>query len=247
MDPVLDFSRIVEEYEGRIFRYLTGFVGDAALAQDLTQETLLRVHKASEQLRDLGARSAWIYKIASNLALDHLRRRRGADAQWHVIAENEEFGGDAYGAAIPSEELSVEERLEQQEMAECLRLQVSELPETLRDCLVLRDVEGLGEKPAAEILGCSVGAVKVRTHRARKKLREQLDQGCHFYKDGRGRLQCPGCHFYEDSHGALQCGPAEAAGNGEPAGVGGRGRDPMGTSAEPSTGPSTPECCGKRR
>lgn len=217
MDAALDFDRIVEEYEGRIVRYLTGFLGDAALAQDLTQETFLRAHKANEQLRNPGARTAWIYKIASNLALDHLRRRQGADAQWHVIQESEEFSDDAYGAAISPEELSVEERLEQQEMAECLRLQVRELPGTLRDCLVLRDVEGLGEKPAAEILGCSVGAVKVRTHRARRKLREQLHQGCHFYKDGRGVLQCPGCHFYEDGRGVLRCAPAEAAGEGEPA------------------------------
>lgn len=208
MDHALDFDRIVAEHEGRIVRYLTGFLGDAALAQDLTQETFLRAHKANEQLRDPGARTAWIYKIASNLALDHLRRRHGADAQWHAIPESEDISDDAYGTAISSEDRSVEECLEQQEMAECLRLQVGELPEPLRDCLVLRDVEGLGEKPVAEILGCSVGAVKVRTHRARKKLRERLQQGCHFYQDGRGGRQCEGCHFYEDDRGALRCEPA---------------------------------------
>jgi len=226
MDAALDFDRIVEEYEGRIVRYLTGFLGDAALAQDLTQETFLRAHKANEQLRNPRARTAWIYKIASNLALDHLRRRRGADAQWHVIQESEGINDEAYSAAISSEDLSVEERLEQQEMAECVRLQVRELPEPLRACLTLRDVEGLGEKPVAEILGCSVGAVKVRTHRARKKLREQLHQGCHFYKDARGVHQCPGCHFYEDGRGVRRCAPAEATGEGRP------------------TGPSTSGCCG---
>ena len=217
MDTVGEFDEIFTEYHERLVRYLGRVVGDPALGQDLAQETFLRVHRAKEQLRNPEARTVWIYKIAHNLALDHLRRRRGADAQWHAIPESEDGGDDADGAATSSEDLSAEDRLEQQEIAECLRVHVHELPETLRACLILRDVEGLGEKPVAEILGCSVVAVKVRTHRARKKLRERLHQGCHFYQDGRGVLQCEGCHFYEDGRGVLRCEPAEAFAEGQPA------------------------------
>ena len=190
MDTVGEFDEIFTEYHERLVRYLGRVVGDPALGQDLAQETLLRVHRAKEQPRNPEARTVWIYKIAHNVALDHLRRRRGADAQWHAIPESEDGGDDADGVATSSEDLSAEDRLEQQEIAECLRVHVHELPETLRACLILRDVEGLGEKPVAEILGCSVGTVKVRTHRARRKLRERLHHGCHFYHDGRGVLRC---------------------------------------------------------
>lgn len=207
MDTMGEFDEVFAEYHDRLVRYLGRVVGDPALGQDLAQETLLRVHKAKEQLRNPEARTVWIYKIASNLALDHLRRRRGADAQWHVVSESDDAGDGAEGTAASSEDLSAEDRLEHQEIAECLRIQVHELPETLRACFILRDVEGLGEKAVAEILGRSVGAVKVRTHRARKKLRERLQQGCHFYQDGRGGRQCEGCHFYEDDRGALRCEP----------------------------------------
>lgn len=215
MDTMGEFDAIFAEYHERLVRYLGRILRDPALAQDLAQETLFRVYKAEEELRNPEARTAWIYRIATNLALDHLRRRRGGDAQWHVIQGSEELD-DAADTATSSGDLSADDRLEQQEMAECLRVHVHELSETLRTCLILRDVEGLGEKPVAEILGCSVGAVKVRTHRARKELRERLHQGCHFYKDGRGALQCPGCRFYEDGRGGLQCAPAEGSAERQP-------------------------------
>ena len=190
MDIMGEFDAIFAEYHERLVRYLGRVLGDPALAQDLAQETLLRVHKANGQLRNPEARTAWIYKIATNLALDHRRRRRGADAQWHAIPESGDLADDAEDTAPLSEDLSADDRLEQQEMAECLRDYIHDLPDALRTCLILRDVDGLSEGAVAEILGCSVGAVKVRTHRARRKLRERLHHGCHFYHDGRGVLRC---------------------------------------------------------
>ncbi len=216
METMGEFDATFAKYHERLVRYLGRLVRDPALGQDLAQETLLRVYKAGEQLRNPEARTAWIYRIATNLALDHLRRRRGADAQGHTIPANDDVSGDAEDTATSSEDMSAEDRLEQQEIAECLQLHVDALPESLRACLILRDVEGLGEKPVAEILGCSVGAVKVRTHRARKKLREQLNQGCHFVNDGRGVLHCDGCHLYQDSQGVLRCEPAHGSAEGQP-------------------------------
>ena len=64
MDVALDFNQVVREYEERIVRYLSSLLGDAALAQDLTQETFLRIHKGLDHLRSPEARTAWIYRIA---------------------------------------------------------------------------------------------------------------------------------------------------------------------------------------
>lgn len=190
MVPALDFNEIVAEYEGRIVRYLGGLLGDVALARDLTQETFLRAHKGVDQLRSPEARTAWIYRIASNLALDHLRSRTSREQRQTVSLETELLNGDDGDPAIPSDELSAEDRLEQEEMAACLQHYIHHLPGTLGACLVLRDLEGLGERTVAEILGCSVGVVKVRTHRARKTLREVLREGCRFYQDERGVFRC---------------------------------------------------------
>jgi RNA polymerase sigma-70 factor, ECF subfamily len=190
MKSTLDFGPIVEEHEERVGRYLTGLLGDAALARDLTQETFLRIHRGLEELRSPEARTAWIFRIASNLALDYLRSRTSRQDRQTVSLDVEPLDGQGAGPSPSTEELSAEGRLEQEEMAECLRHYVHQLPDTSRACLILRDLEGLGEEAVAEILGCSVGVVKVRTHRARKKLREQLRRGCHFYQDHRGVLRC---------------------------------------------------------
>ncbi len=70
-----DFDSIVRDHEARVARYLTAILGDAALAQDLSQETFLRVHRSLEDLQDSRARTAWIFRIAHNLAVDHWRSR----------------------------------------------------------------------------------------------------------------------------------------------------------------------------
>ena len=190
MGAPFDFDLIVEEYQGRVIRHLAGLLGDPALARDLAQETFLRVHNGLKALRSPEARTAWIFRIASNLALDHFRSRTSRQDRQTVSLEAEPLNGQGAGPSPSSEELSAEGRLEQEEMAECLRHYIHQLPEASRACLILRDLEGLGQEAVAEILGCSVGVVKVRTHRARKKLREQLRQACHFYQDERGVLSC---------------------------------------------------------
>ncbi len=190
MDPAPDFNRIVSEYEGRIVRYLATLLEDPVLARDLAQETFLKVHRGLDQLRNPEARTAWIYRIASNLAFDHLRSRTSRQEGQSLSLEGEFLHGDGVEPTVASEELSAEGRIEQEEMAECLRHYIYHLPEASRACLILRDLEGLGEEAVAEILGCSVGAVKVRTHRARKLLRERLREGCRFYQDERGVLRC---------------------------------------------------------
>jgi RNA polymerase sigma-70 factor (ECF subfamily) len=201
MDAVLDFNRIVTEYERRIVRYLASLLGDAALAQDLAQETFLRVHRGLEQLRSPKARTAWIYRIASNLALDHLRSRTSRQQGQTVSLEAELLGVESVEPAIPSEELSADGRLEQEEMAACIRRYIHHLPGAYRTCLILRDLEGLGEKAVAEALGCSGRVVKVRIHRARKKLRERPREGCRFYQDARGVLGCEPSETSEEGGG----------------------------------------------
>ncbi len=188
MGGASDFDSIVRDHEARVVRYLTSILGDAALAQDLSQETFLRVHRSVDDLKDSRARTAWIFRVAHNLAVDHWRRR--TSRQDALTASLDEDAALLDHSDVQTEELSAEQQLEEQEMSACMHGYVQELSPALRECLILRDLEGLGEQTVAQIVGCSLTAVKVRTHRARRQLREKLRTGCDFYQDPRGVLMC---------------------------------------------------------
>ncbi len=188
MGGASDFDSIVRDHEPRVARYLTAILGDAALAQDLSQETFLRVHRNVDDLQHPRARTAWIFRIAHNLAVDHWRSR--AARQDALTGSLDEDATLVEQSDVQPEELSAEQQLEEQEMSACMRGYIQELSPALRECLILRDLEGLGEQTVAKIVGCSLTVVKVRTHRARRQLREKLRAGCDFYQDPRGVLMC---------------------------------------------------------
>lgn len=181
-----DFECIVHDHEARIVRYLAGILGDTALAQDLAQETFLRVHRSLQDLADPGARTAWVFRIAHNLAVDYRRSRASRQEALTTSLDEDPLVAEH----TETEDFTAERQLEEKEMSACMRGYIQELSPSLRECLILRDIEGLGEQTVAEIMRCSVGAVKVRTHRARRQLREVLRRQCDFYQDQRGVLMC---------------------------------------------------------
>lgn len=186
-----DFESIAGDYAARVRRYVAGLLGDAGQAEDVTQEVLARVQRGWATVRAPEARTTWIFRIASNLALDHLRSRAAREARRTFSLDAEPGPGMAAADAAGGDDPSAEDRLEQGEMAACLREHVDRLSPPLRATLILRDLEGPGERAVAEILGCSVAAVKVRTHRARRTLRGWLQASCgSFYGDARGVFRC---------------------------------------------------------
>jgi RNA polymerase sigma-70 factor, ECF subfamily len=92
--------------------------------------------------------------------------------------------------ACPTPEASVQVDLERREMSACVRAKVDELPDTDRSVILLYDIGGLSHEEISTVLGVEAGAVKVRLHRARKKLRALLERGCAFERDGRNVLVC---------------------------------------------------------
>ncbi len=181
------FDRIVLEYQDRVVRYLNGILGDAALAHDLAQETFLRVHASMEGPRESGASTPWIFRIAHNAAIDHLRSRTGRQSSLTRSLDEPSSGAEEIEDCSCA---SADNRLDEAEMSACMRSYIKELPPLLRECLILRDLEGLGEQAVSEILGRSPNVVKVRTHRARRMLRAKLHEQCGFYQDERGVLRC---------------------------------------------------------
>jgi RNA polymerase sigma-70 factor, ECF subfamily len=142
------------EHRQGVFRYLCRIVGQADTAQDLTQEVFLRVSRAQVPDADSAGRRAWVFKIARNLALNHVRdgQRKGTPVEL----------GDAVEPAT-------------QELAVAIRQALAALPELDRDVFLLRETAGLSYGEIALACELTVEAVRARLHRARMELRTSLD------------------------------------------------------------------------
>jgi RNA polymerase sigma-70 factor (ECF subfamily) len=183
-------AAVFESHGAALRRYVLGLVGDRATAEDLSQEAFLRAHRGLDGLQDPGKLVPWLYRIATNLCRDHLRQASRRAAAGAV----DERMGDGSDPADPEPADQDSPRLdllfEQSEMSACVQAYLDELPEAYRAVIVLYDLEGLSGPEIARTLGCSPGAVKVRLHRARARLRAALDEACAFSRDGRGVFVC---------------------------------------------------------
>lgn len=151
------FETLVRQFQGDVYAWIVRIVRDPGFAEDLTVETFWRIYRARHQFRPDGNFAAWTRRIATNLALDHLRRKRPEQS---LLAEPAE-------APAP-------DHLLQQETRERIQQAFRGLPAKLQMAATLALVE---EQPYAEIavaLGTSVGAVKLRVFRAVRILRKQL-------------------------------------------------------------------------
>ena len=162
----LAFGRIVVAHQDRIFAYLGRMGLDSAMAEDVAQETFLRVwrHAGKYNFR-LGSLTTWILTIARNLALTKLSLP-GRRAETPVSSETLEIAGDA---PLPDEQLVTLQRQRQ------LHAALACLSAADRSLLASSYIEELDLAAIARVEGCSRGAAKVRLHRARQRLRQILE------------------------------------------------------------------------
>jgi RNA polymerase sigma-70 factor (ECF subfamily) len=190
-DPSPDgaFAEIHENHRAKIEGYLYRMTRDRALAEELTQETFLRVSRGLPSFKGRSKLSTWIFRIATNVYLDHRRR---------------EAARSPGGAALPPEALEpavraplagagprLPDRLfEDSEMGRCIREFVDRLPSEHAAVIILHDLEGKRNAEIAQILDCSLDTVKIRVHRARQKLRTLLAEHCDFDYTDEDVMQC---------------------------------------------------------
>ena len=167
------FQSLHDEFRPRVLRYLARLVGDRE-AEDLAQVVMLKVSQALPRFRGDSSVSTWIYRIASNAALDELRRRRTAEQE---LASSPGSGEDDASAPQTG---ALETEVMRDEMSACIRDFIARLPDNYRAVLALSDLEGFTKEEIAAILGLTLDNVKIRLHRAREKLRSELQAGCRF-------------------------------------------------------------------
>jgi RNA polymerase sigma-70 factor (ECF subfamily) len=175
----MDFWEIYDLYYDPVRRFISKMVGDEWAADDLTQDTFIRVQQNLNGLREPAKLRPWIFQIARNRCVDHFRNRA-------VQSENKELTSRINNAVEPIAQLQVE----QHQMSRCVQDKIHLLPEPLRVVLVLADTMELTHREIAHILEIKAGNVKVRLHRARKALKEVLERDCNFEHDERSVTVC---------------------------------------------------------
>jgi RNA polymerase sigma-70 factor (ECF subfamily) len=179
----LEFQSVHDRFRPRVLRYLTRLVGEAD-AEDLTQSVMLKVSEGLPSFRADSSLSTWIYRIATNAALDRLRRKTiQPPSAMQVESDEAEVPQDAQAP-------SAETTAIREEMNACIREFIERLPENYRTVMVLSEVEGFKNEEIAAILGVSLDTVKIRLHRAREKLRGELETGCTFHRDEHEEFVC---------------------------------------------------------
>lgn len=163
------FEELVRRYQRPIAAYVYRMVGDYEAALDLTQEVFIKVYNSLRRYRSEFKFSTWIYKIAHNSAVDHLRRRGGRE---QALAR--EFDGEQYDLPIESRRLSPEQESERAERREEIERVVRELPAAYRELVVLRHSNDLSYDEIAEVTGLPLGTVKNRLFRAREVMRREF-------------------------------------------------------------------------
>ncbi len=176
MESEIEFQQVHDLFRTRIQRYLTRLVG-AAEAEDLTQEVFTKVSRALETFRGESEMSTWLYRIATNAATDKIRTLAFQQAA-HTDSLDEADELDDPTMYIGTEMLSLEQQAMQTERYECYERFVFSLPANYRTVVVLSDLEELTNEEIAEILGLSLDVVKIRLHRGRAKLLQELKTHC---------------------------------------------------------------------
>ena len=170
----------------RLERFILTLVKDEWVADDLIQETFLKIQNNLKSLKDPSKLSSWIFRIAYNLCQDHFRKLKKSRKEESIDQEEKED----FKEALIQKGLDIQKELEQRQMGECVQDQINLLPESLRTVLVLFDIMEFSHQEIADILGITVKNVKVRLHRARKKLKPILEEKCSFERDERNVLVC---------------------------------------------------------
>jgi len=163
------FEELVRRYQRPIAAYVYRMVGDYDAALDLTQEVFIKVYASLARYRPEFKFSTWIYKIAHNAAIDHLRRHATREA----VASS---ATDRVEVTVESHRLSPEQESERTERCSEIETVVQLLPAPYRELILLRHSQDLSYEEIAEITGLPLGTVKNRLFRAREAMREHLMQ-----------------------------------------------------------------------
>jgi len=170
------FRTLVERHQERVFGYLRGMVRDRDVANDLFQETFLRVISALNRQRGSYTRQdrflGWVLRIARNAALDHLRSRK----KWQDIGPDDAEDETAWWDRLPDEGPAADAVFEMGEQIDTLKACIDQLPPEQREVVLLRHESDLTFREIAELTGCSINTALGRMRYALINLRRMMQK-----------------------------------------------------------------------
>jgi RNA polymerase sigma-70 factor (ECF subfamily) len=171
------FTQLVTKYKNSITNYLSAMVGDYEVAVDLAQETFLRVYRNIGRYSHFYQFSTWIYRIATNLAIDEMRyrRRRGRVFYRNVWGGRSADESEPQGLEISDARKGPGDEILRKESGRVLRDAIRSLPEKYRIAFIMKEIQDMPYDSIADALSCSAGTVKSRLHRARELLQRKLE------------------------------------------------------------------------
>jgi RNA polymerase sigma-70 factor, ECF subfamily len=175
----MDLLGIHDQYYDRVRKFILASVKNESVADDLVQETFIKIQENLDSVREPERISSWIFRIAYHLCQDHFRVLKKSSSQEEI-----------HDGLVTLQESPIQKELEQGEMSRCVQDKLGLLPETLRSVIIFADIMDFSHQEIADILGLTVENVKVRLHRARKKLKAILEKECTFEVDERSVLVC---------------------------------------------------------
>lgn len=173
------------DYRTQLFGFVRRRVSDAAAAEDIVHDVLVRAYQKRDTLRSADRFEPWLFQIARNALIDHYRSQRPSEPLPDGLAEPDD----------------TVDRRAMRELATCMQPIVDTLPDHYRDALMLSELQGLTQQETAERLGLTLSGAKSRVQRARRLLEAKLLECCRIELDSRG-----GIVDYEKANG---CPPAE--------------------------------------
>ncbi len=165
------FTELLRRFQDRVVNLVYRMVGNWDTALDLGQDAFLKIHRRAETFRPEGNAPSWILAVAVNVARDYLRGGKRI-----LYLDRMDIAGDGNDGRGRSAPETPSEQLEREERRELVHRVLAELPEFPRTMLLLRDFENMSYQDISEILGCEVGTVKSRIHRARKQFEELFER-----------------------------------------------------------------------
>jgi RNA polymerase sigma-70 factor (ECF subfamily) len=176
----LSFEDVADELSNPLRRYLERLTGSHATADDVLQETLVKIARGLPGFEGRSSVKTWAFSIATRVATDHFRR---PEFKARIVGIDETV-------SLPVSDSEIEGQLVVEEMTDCVRGVIDGLPGEYRTALVLHDLEGLTAAQVAEVSGCSLANAKIRIHRARRRLKQALENECSFYRGEDNVFRC---------------------------------------------------------
>ena len=158
------FEQLYRAHAGRLFSLTCRMVGNPADAEDLLQDVFLVAHRKLDTFRGESALATWLYRLAMNVCLDHLRSRAARTSELTDTLDDEPWIQDASSRNLAERTVS---RMD-------LERAIALLPDGSRAAFVLHDIEGLEHAEVADVLGIAEGTSKSQVHKARMRLRKLL-------------------------------------------------------------------------